>query len=361
MDGGQAESANAPAAAPGGGGLRESLSGGFERLRSSVSFVMPTQKSSGLLLPGGARLGGDHIPQIVNQIFPAGQAPLVDFRVDLARHGPRAGKTVDVWVLDGWSAVAALRATGQLEEFGSATPESREDTPSPVRKKRLSLQDDDLEGSNFPDGVFRRASVASVAGSHRTAASVGGAAALQWENFQARTLVLLQLGFLLHLDPFWLRYTRLRILVLVPPAPSIEREWLLKRISEMTRGARISADVVAVDETQATSSGEWDGPDSDGVARATAVNAVVQSNSAGAGMVLLQASAGAAAVDLSADRPDVSVEAGGSAEPAAAAGGEVVGESSLALWQRAENLSRGLPAPVMLVYANDEQVTTDEL
>eukprot|EP01043_Picozoa_sp_COSAG02_P087840 COSAG02_NODE_25048_length_670_cov_0.845884_1_plen_107_part_01 len=36
--------------------------------------------------------------------------------MDLARHGPRAGLTIDVWVLDGWSAVSALSETGQLEE-----------------------------------------------------------------------------------------------------------------------------------------------------------------------------------------------------------------------------------------------------
>ena len=45
---------------------------------------------------------------------------------------------------------------------------------------------------------------------------------------------------------------------------------------------------------------------------------------------------------------DASVEAGG---PAA----------SLALWSSLEALSRELPVPALLVFASDEQVTTDEL
>jgi amino acid transporter len=339
-----------------------SFSGGFQRFRSSVSMMMPA-RGSGLLLPGGARLGGDHIPRIVEEIFPREQGgpPLLDFRVDLAQHGPRAGLTVDVWVLDGWAAAAALRATGQLEVEAALDGSVSSASLSEPHKDRLrklsagSLNDDEeaaTPGSSFT-GPMRD-------GPH--------AASLLWESFQARTLVLLQLGFLLHLDPFWLRYTRLRILVLVPPAPSVERDWLLKRIAEMTRGARISADIVPVDET-ADSPPTGDAV-SLGMARATAVNGVIRSMSnAKAGMILLQAGAiHAASSPLAAGgggggggrgapaEANVSVEAGSD--------NDVSGDGAardLALWHNMEALSSGLRVPAMLVFANDEQVTTEQL
>ena len=103
--------------------------------------------------------------------------------------------------------------------------------------------------------------------------------ALRFENFRARTLVLLQLAFLLHLDPFWLRFTRLRVLVLVPPGSSpAARDWLLQRIRGMMSEARIYADLVPVslDELQPDGDGAGGAPS----AGAESVNALVKSVSA---------------------------------------------------------------------------------
>ena len=313
------------------GSLRTSLA---DRFRLSVSAVMPAG-AAGLLLPGGARLGGDHIPRIIEEIFPSeeGGPPLVDLRVDIARHGPRKGLTVDVWVLDG----AALAA----ENFASTTTPSR---TSPRRRFSASSVNSDADDDEFgtpaggeraPDGREQRRFVDSQD------------FALRFENFRARTLVLLQLAFLLHLDPFWLRFTRLRVLVLVPPGSSpAARDWLLRRIREMMSEARIYADLVPVslDELQPDGDGAGGAPSSG----AESVNALVKSVSAPrAGLILLQAGEPAEGAPAAA-AADASVEAGG---PAA----------SLALWSSLEALSRELPVPALLVFASDEQVTTDEL
>ena len=275
----------------------------------SVSAVMPAG-AAGLLLPGGARLGGDHIPRIIEEIFPSeeGGPPLVDLRVDIARHGPRKGLTVDVWVLDGAALAADEAGSGMLGRAGG-------EMASDGREQRRFVDSQDF--------------------------------ALRFENFRARTLVLLQLAFLLHLDPFWLRFTRLRVLVLVPPGSSpAARDWLLQRIRGMMSEARIYADLVPVslDELQPDGDGAGGAPS----AGAESVNALVKSVSAPrAGLILLQAgepAEGAPAVAAA----DASVEAGG---PAA----------SLALWSSLEVLSRELPVPALLVFASDEQVTTDEL
>ena len=328
---------------------RSSFSGGFERFRTSVSMMMPA-RGPGLLLPGGARLGGDHIPRIVEEIFPRdrGGPPLLDFRVDLARHGPRAGLTIDVWVLDGWSAVSGLRETGQLEEQhlddSSGDLHKSHNLSEQQQERMRKLSAGSLNGTNEENAVASPIAARSFA---PTRLSPHDASVL-WERFQARTLVLLQLGFLLHLDPFWLRYTRLRVLVLVPPAPSVERQWLLQRIAAMMRGARISAEIVPVDD------------DAENVpsntftfTRATVVNTVIQRESnTRAGMILLQADA----VNPS------------SGEPAAHADESVEVDSNrsghtldLDLWRSMDALSGGLKAPSMLVFANDEQVTTEQL
>jgi hypothetical protein len=337
---------------------RSSLSGGFQRFRTSVSMMMPA-RGPGLLLPGGARLGGDHIPRIIEEIFPRHQGgpPLLDFRVDLARHGPRAGLTIDVWVLDGWSAVSALSATGQLEEtqsdHSSGGTNNVWSEQQQERSKRLS------EGSlnSNEDNATAAPVTADDLDPTRPALYV---ASLLWESFQARTLVLLQLGFLLHLDPFWLRYTRLRVLVLVPPAPSVERQWLLKRIAEMMRGARISGEIVPVDEPMTNATGQAISLTS---TRATAVNAVIQRESnTRAGMILLQAGAinpsttSAGRGGGRAAQPDESVEADSGHGPTRSAT-----ETSLDLWRSMDALSTGLRAPSMLVFASDEKVTTEQL
>eukprot|EP01045_Picozoa_sp_COSAG04_P002644 COSAG04_NODE_99_length_26324_cov_10.478818_6_plen_462_part_00 len=324
------------------GSLRTSLA---DRFRLSVSAVMPAG-AAGLLLPGGARLGGDHIPRIIEEIFPSeeGGPPLVDLRVDIARHGPRKGLTVDVWVLDG----AALAA----ENFASTTTSSR---ASPRRRFSASSVNSDADDDEFgtPDeagsGMLGRAGGERAPdGREQQRRFVDSQDfALRFENFRARTLVLLQLAFLLHLDPFWLRFTRLRVLVLVPPGSSpAARDWLLQRIRGMMSEARIYADLVPVslDELQP------DGDDAGGAPSAGAepVNALVKSVSAPrAGLILLQAGEPAEGAPA-ASAADASVEAGGHA-------------ASLALWSSLEALSRELPVPALLVFASDEQVTTDEL
>ena len=342
---------------------RSSLSGGFQRFRTSVAMMIPA-RGSGLLLPGGARLGGDHIPRIIEEIFPRDQGgpPLLDFRVDLARHGPRAGLTIDVWVLDGWSAVSALSETGQLEEEVWQSSEHTNTNMSSEQHERVKRLSEGSLNSNEDDACAARVTAGGCAPTRQAPYARYSAAASQlWDTFQARTLVLLQLGFLLHLDPFWLRYTRLRVLVLVPPAPSVERQWLLTRIAEMMRGARISAEIVPVDDepmgkaTQQAVSLTF--------TRATAVNALIQRESnTRAGMILLQA--GAISPSTSAvggaggptSQPDESVEADSGYGPTRNGT-----ETDLDLWRNMDALSTGLRAPSMLVFANDEKVTTEQL
>eukprot|EP01044_Picomonas_judraskeda_P007073 COSAG03_NODE_740_length_6025_cov_34.742491_2_plen_1087_part_00 len=330
---------------------RNSLSGGFERFRTSVSMMMPA-RGPGLLLPGGARLGGDHIPRIVDEIFPRdrGGPPLLDFRVDLARHGPRAGLTIDVWVLDGWSAVSALRETGQLEEQHqddcSGNLHISRDLSEQQQERMRKLSAGSLNVNNEENSV-----AAPIAARNYVPMRLSPHdASLLWESFQARTLVLLQLGFLLHLDPFWLRYTRLRVLVLVPPAPSVERQWLLKRIAEMMRGARISAEIVPVDD-------DVENLTSNAVAltftRATAVNTVIQRESnTRAGMILLQVGAINPSAGEPTAHPDESVEVDSNRSGS---------KLDLDLWRSMDALSRDLKVPSMLVFANDEKVTTEQL
>ena len=65
----------------------------------------------------------------------------------------------------------------------------------------------------------------------------------EWLEYERRSLLLLQLAFLLHLDRFWLRHTRLRVIVLTPDKDSTT---LILRLRQVMRDARIYADVVAV-------------------------------------------------------------------------------------------------------------------
>jgi hypothetical protein len=77
-------------------------SGSPSSLRDSVS----TRDS--MTLP--TSIGGEQIERIVSTIFPAGK-PLLDLRVDMAMHGPKAGLKIDVWLL-ALKPLSVVRASG---------------------------------------------------------------------------------------------------------------------------------------------------------------------------------------------------------------------------------------------------------
>ncbi len=275
--------------------------------RSSLTRHAPTRPAAAANTfgSGGGNRTEKHIERIVARIFPDGKAPLVDMRFDVSRHGPRAGLTIDVWI--------------------------------------LGLVDFDNNRS------------------------------IAWEAYQARTLVLLQLGFMLHLDTFWRRFTRLRALVLTPSGdPSSKAVKWLEQLKQSGRFAGMQVVPVSLRDglhhydpsysnTETDSSvgvGEDHARDSLTVgsycalsneARLSMLNDIVRRVSSDkAGLVLLQATA---------SLRDAATQSLAPLAPQSWAYSHTPGE----MWGQMDSLSRHLPCPALLVFASDEEVTTDKL
>jgi len=211
------------------------------RLKSAMksAFVL----GNSVVLATGFRGGAGVKDRVLRKLFPDGKIPRLDFRLDISKHGPRAGMTIDVW-LTGFN---SLRGIGVevTQSFGGVLP----------------------------------------------------------SQYEAQVLVMLQLAFLLHMHRFWSRTTRLRVMLPVPDGDAGAQ--YKARLGQIMAAARIHADIVCLSQTDMLQSTAADNA-SIGLEsfikltptqRNAMLNAVIREHSESTGLVVIYQSRDVAATE----------------------------------------------------------------